>query len=444
MSTLSVGVGRANITPDYSVPLAGYGNTRFRMSEEAYDPQYSTCVAFTDATGETVLLIHNDLTNTNARVMALRAEIAEATDVPEDHIIISATHNHSAPDTTSRLPVIKRYLEDLGHWMTEAALKALADRKLVNEMFVTSTQVEGVGFTRHYIMDDGSICGDNLSGTGTRSVAHVNEADHTLSLIKIIREGGKDVILANFQAHPHSGGGGNVPYITSDMVGSMRDMMERDADCKFLYFSGASGNVNSHSRIKSENVVNTYIARGQYLAQAAMRAASGYKKAVVGNVRLTLKNFLEEINHEEDYKLADARRIAEIWATTNDRLRCIREGAPCGIYSPYHANAICTRSQEPATREVEGPGVFSIGEVAFVFVPYEMFHQMGSYIREHSPFAMTFILSITNGHYEYHPTKDAYEFHAYEACLTRAKPGTAEAQAELYVQMLKELYSSES
>lgn len=440
MSTLSVGVGRANITPDYSVPLAGYGNTRFRMSEEAYDPQYSTCVAFTDATGETVLLIHNDLTNTNARVMALRAEIAEATDVPEDHIIISATHNHSAPDTTSPLPVIKRYLEDLGHWMTEAALKALADRKLVNEMFVTSTQVEGVGFTRHYIMDDGSICGDNLKGTGTKVVAHVNEADRTLSLVKITREGGQDVILANFQSHPHGGGGSKKYYITSDMVGSMREMMEREADCKFLYFSGGSGNVNSTSRIKEENIPKTYIARGQHLARAAMRAAENYKKVDIGNIRITVTQFEEEINHTEDDKIEDARRIAELWATTNDRILCETEGMKVGIFSPYHANAICAKFNEPKSWTLENVCVFSVGEVAFAIVPYEMFHQMGRYIRENSPFTSTFVVTCANGSYVYHPTKDAYEFHAYESCLTRAKPGEAEKQAEAYVQLLNDLH----
>lgn len=443
MSTLMVGVGRANITPDYSVPLAGYGNTRFRMSEGAYDPQFSTCIAFTDEAGETVLLFHNDLTNTSNRVMALRPAISEATDVPEDHILISATHNHSAPDVNSSLDIMNRYLVDLGRWMTEAALKAMADRKPANEMFVTSTQVIGVNFTRHYVMDDGSICGDNLSGTGTKVVGHVNEPDHTLSLVKITREGGKDVVIANFQAHPHSGGGANKPYITSDMVGAMRDMMERDADCKFLYFSGGSGNVNSHSRIKEENVVKTYIARGQYLAMAAMRAAADYKKVDIGNIRITVTQFEEEINHTEDYKIEDARRIARLWATTNDRLRCVREGKDVGIYSPYHANAICAKFNEPKSWTLENVCVFSIGEVAFAIVPYEMFHEMGRYIREHSPFASTIIATIANGNYVYHPTKEAYEFHAYESCLTRAKPGEAEKQAEAYVKLLEGIYSAD-
>lgn len=439
MSKLLVGVGRADITPSYSVPLAGYGNTSARMSTEVYDPQYSTCIAFTDESGETVLLYHNDLTRTDDTVMAFRPAISQATGVPVDHIVISATHNHSAPDTCSPLEVIQRYLRDLEKWMTDAALAALADRKAVKDAYVTSTQVKGVNFTRHYIMDDGSICGDNLEGTGTKVVGYVNEADHTLSLIKFVRENDKDVIMANFQAHPHSGGGFKKYYITSDMVGAMRDMMEKEAGCRFLYFSGGSGNVNSNSRIKEDNIPKTYIERGQYLAQAAMRAADGYEKVTVGKIRLIMTELEEEINHSEDGKLEDAKRIAKLWADTNDRLLCVAEGAKCGIKSPYHANAIVAKAGMPKSWTLHNVGVFSIGDIAFAIVPYEMFHQMGSYIRENSPFKMTFIVTCANGSYVYHPTKDAYEFCAYESCLTRAFPGTAEKQAEFYVKLLKEL-----
>lgn len=439
MSKLLVGVGRANITPDYSVPLAGYGNTSARMSTEVYDPQYSTCIAFTDECGETVLLFHNDLTRTDDNVMTCRPVIAKATGIPEDHIVISATHNHSAPDTNSPLEVIRRYLHDLAKWMTDAAVEAMADRKEVEGAYVTSTQVQGVNFTRHYIMDDGSICGDNLRGTGTKSVAYLNEADHTLSLIKFTRKGDKDVIMANFQAHPHSGGGSKKYYITSDMVGSMRDKMEAEADCKFLYFSGGSGNVNSNSRIKEDNIPKTYIERGQYLARAAMDAADGYKKVKIGKIRMITTDLEEEINHSEDDKLEDAKRIANLWVETNDLSLCVAEGAKYGIKSPYHANAIIAKAKMDKFWTVRNVGAFTIGDIAFAIVPYEMFHQMGSYIRENSPFKMTFIVTYANGHYTYHPTKDAYDFCAYECCLSRSHPGTAEKQADIYVQLLKEL-----
>lgn len=439
MNKLYLGIGRVNITPDYSVPLAGYGNTSKRMSTEAYDPLYSTCAAFTDEIGETVLLFHNDLTRTDDGVMSCRAAISQATNIPEDHIVISATHNHSAPDTLSSLEVIQTYLKDLTEWMSDAALAALADRKPVEDAYITSTQVKGVNFTRHYVMDDGSICGDNLKGTGTKSVGYVNEADHTLSLVKFTRDGGQDVIMANFQAHPHSGGGSKKYYMTSDMVGAMRDVMETEANCNFMYFTGASGNVNSHSRIKADNVVSTYVERGQYLAQAALKASSDYKKVDIGRIRMITTQFEEDINHSEDYKLEAATRIAEMWAETGDYPRCEAEGAPYNIKSPYHANAICSRAEEPASRTLKNVCVFSVGDVAFVIVPYEMFHQMGSYIREHSPFAATFIVTCANGSYVYHPTRDAYEFFAYEACITRSNPGVAEQQAEDYVNLLKKL-----
>lgn len=439
MSKLQLGIGRVNITPDYSVPLAGYGNTSRRMSTEAYDPLYATCAAFTDEKGETVLLFHNDLTRTDDNVMSCRPAVARATGIPEDHIVISATHNHSAPDTNSPLEVIQTYLKELAEWMSDAALAALADRKPVENAYATSTQVKGVNFTRHYIMDDGSICGDNLKGTGTKSVGYVNEADHTLSLVKFTRTGGKDVVMANFQAHPHSGGGSKRYYMTSDMVGSMRDVMEAEANCDFLYFTGGSGNVNSHSRIKEDNAVETYVERGQYLARAALNAADSYKQVSLGDIHILVTRFEEEINHSEDYKLEAATRIAELWAETGDYRLCETEGAPYGIKSPYHANSICVKAEEPASRTLENVCVFSVGDVAFVIVPYEMFHQMGSYIREHSPFAATMIVTCANGCYVYHPTRDTYEFHGYEACVTRSLPGVAEEQAEAYVELLKKL-----
>ena len=45
-TVLSVGFGRADITPMERVPLAGYGNTSRRISTTVLDPLYATCAAF--------------------------------------------------------------------------------------------------------------------------------------------------------------------------------------------------------------------------------------------------------------------------------------------------------------------------------------------------------------------------------------------------------------
>ena len=64
-----VGYGRENITPiNYDVPLAGYGNTAKRMSAGFMDFIYTTCIAFTDANDNTILLFHNDLIRSSSQI----------------------------------------------------------------------------------------------------------------------------------------------------------------------------------------------------------------------------------------------------------------------------------------------------------------------------------------------------------------------------------------
>lgn len=440
LDAFTVGFGRADITPAYSVPLAGYGNTSQRMSQGFYDLQYTTCTAFTDEDGETILLFHNDSIRTSDGIVNIcRPAVSEATGVPEDHIMISATHNHSSPDSTSSEASIKQWLADLAVAMTDAAVEAMADRKPA-QMYIASTTVEGVGFTRHYIMDDGSYCGDNFVGTGTVEVGHANEADRTLQLIKFVREGGKDVVLANFQSHPHTGGSAKDYNMTSDIVGAFRDVMEEETGCLFTYFTGASGNINAKSRIAGENAASDYIGQGKILARTAIDAASTYTRVQTGKVQILSTSYEADVDHTYDDKIEEAKIIQALWNKTNNLNRCVEEGAQYGIKSPYHANAIVTKFGMPQTYTINEINAFAIGDVAFITAPYEMFHQSGSYIRENSPYSMTFIVTCANGHNSYIPTQDTYDFYSYECCLCRFTPGTAEILADKYVELLNTLH----
>ena len=58
-----VGYSKVNITPEYSVPLRGYGNPTERMSTGYLDYLYATCAAITDTDGNTVVVFGIDLTN---------------------------------------------------------------------------------------------------------------------------------------------------------------------------------------------------------------------------------------------------------------------------------------------------------------------------------------------------------------------------------------------
>ena len=68
-----------------------------------------------------------------------------------------------------------------------------------------------------------------------------------------------------------------------------------------------------------------------------------------------------------------------------------------------------------------------------------MFAPTGIYIKENSPFDMTFIATCTNDAFGYLPTEKAYSYAAYETYVARFVPGTAEKLADTYLEMLKEL-----
>jgi len=75
---LRVGYARADITPEESVPLAGYGNTLTRMSQGALEPLMATCIAITDEKDSTMLLFSLDIVSSrDAYCMQAREQICQ-------------------------------------------------------------------------------------------------------------------------------------------------------------------------------------------------------------------------------------------------------------------------------------------------------------------------------------------------------------------------------
>lgn len=84
--------------------------------------------------------------------------------------------------------------------------------------------------------------------------------------------------------------------------------------------------------------------------------------------------------------------------------------------------------------------VVSIGDLAFAFVPYEMFDTNGVEIKQGSPFKMTFVLALANQlSIGYLPTKLNFEHGGYAVDICRFVPGVGEELSAAYVKMLNEL-----
>ena len=436
---LKIGFGRADITPLEPVPLAGYGNATDRISQEIDYRLFGTCLAFADEQNEPVLVYHTDLCGPPYVLFKewLLPPIAEATGVAAERILVSCTHNHSGPalDEAETDPRIIRYQPLLIERMVKAAKLALADLSAVT-LETGSIQTKGLNHVRRYVLEDGTFAGDNYGHFNLSPIAgHESEPDRELQLIKIRREGKKDIVLANFQMHPHRNGGSKRYVMSADIVGAFREAMEEDG-VLFAYFTGGSGNVNGHSRIPEENVTPDFIAHGKALADYARQVV--YTPAAAGSVNFRNIKVTVPVNHSQDHLVPVCREIQKQWYTTFTHADYRHLSDPVGISNIYHAEAIIMKSEMPETM-VLNTWALAIGDVAFVAVPYEMFDTNGKQIKEGSPFQRTFVLTCTNERFAYIPSALGFKNGGYSADLCRFAPGTGELIAENFVNNLKEM-----
>lgn len=446
MAALKVGYSRVDYTPEYAVPLAGYGNTHKRLSQGYYNRIYATCIAITDPADNTLLLITNDqIRCIQAWTEAARDRITEATGVPGTQIMLTATHTHSAPDIGSGVKEEHPYYEQYLTALTQVAVEAMADRAEAT-LSTGRTTVPKMGFVRHYRMKDGGVVGDNFgSAAGREFAGHTMPADEEMQLIRFDRSGKKPVLMVNWQAHPTVGSTSATdfgkmlrPFLGADYIGSCREWVEAHSDCLFAFFLGAAGNLNSRSRMVEETPTPNVHKYGQQLAGYVLEALNNLTPAQAGQLTTRRFNYVGELDHSEDHMVPEATEIRKIWAQTNDAALCAKEGQKYGIHSTYHAGAIIARSKQGYELEMELNAI-GLGDISFVTAPYEMFCNSAQFVKANTPYPMTFVLSCANNGAAYIASVEAFEHGCYEVDNRKFVRGTAEKAANRFVEMLKEM-----
>jgi len=228
---LEAGAAEVAITPAVGTPLNGYGKRLGRDSLKVHDPIWARCLYLDD--GETALfLVCADLCLINRELRARVLELAEVKRrVPRDHIILTATHTHSAQGAMIRaLPFravsgrfIPEVLEATARGFVDAMEAAYAHRKRA-----------AIGF--------GSGSGEGLS---VNRQVEGGPVDEQIGVIRVDDSDGNPIaIVANFAAHPTTVGDSDLFSISADYPGFFYDVFEQLAGgaSVALFMNGASGN----------------------------------------------------------------------------------------------------------------------------------------------------------------------------------------------------------
>ncbi len=427
---LQVGYGKVCITPKSPVALSSSDQPTYTA---VYEDVYITCIALRDDQNNTVLMFTTDISYTSAsNQTGIIRGVSKETGVPESNISYSCTHNHSGLDPSGTVMTL------LKNSANEAAAAAIADLSPAT-LEIGTCYPEGFNFLRHYQTNDGHWVGDNYySPTGSQAATAERLPDNAMQLMHFVRQDKQSVLLLNWQAHAVYTY--KMEYLCTDFVGSLRDEVAAKTGALVAYFQGAAGNLNPWSNLgdnKFEHSLKGVTEYGTALAQYPIEAMASLSPVDATGISIAENAFTANVRRDSsDVVLAASayRQVREGGGTHTEAI----EAAGGLIHGDQGAEYVSHRSRLAGSNEIR-QRVVRLGDVAFVIAPYEMFDDTGVYIKENSPFEMTFILGYTNGREGYMPSAACIAHGCYEYEGSCFEAGTAEALADEYLQLLKEL-----
>ena len=448
---LQAGFARVDITPPLGSSLAGHN--QYREAEFVLDPLQINALAVSDGERTAILFSVDLLYIRKDFSTKIRRKIAEVTGLPFEALFIAGTHTHYAPslwpDTLEGQAKEKsiRYLDFLEDRFCDAAILALNDRKPAKMGYAISS-VSGVSFIRRFRMKDGSVR-TNPARFDPNLVGPVGELDEQVNVLRFVREGGKEIAVANFGVHACclklSKG------ISADFPGAVRRTVEAVLPAHCIFFSGAEGDVNHYNPFKAAMNEDPFV-QANDLADAGYnfsdqinanhigRAIAGALFQVYGDVKWTDDATVRFglVNCPVTYNKAKPEEIP--WAEEFYARMAAGEDVK-NTYPPHslaRAYRILHLKDFPETGELPVSAV-RIGPAGFVGLPGEPFTQIGVRLKARSGYEITLPCCCTNGAEGYYPMLEDCSSTSYEAVKTNYKPGTAEALVDTGVALLQKL-----
>lgn len=400
--TFVAGFGKTVITPEYAVHLDSHGDAETRVSKGVLTDLFALTVAMSDTEGNTLLWITTDLTHgTITMTNLVRKAVEEKYGIPKENIVLGGTHNHSSVAFGYEAESNKRYEEDWLAGVMKSIDAAMEDRTPAT-MEIGRTETEDLNFSRRYWRADGNLLSGGPEKYSPQSnaplVSHESETDEEIQMVRFVREGKKDILITQWQSHACyvSGNPSNEDHykITAEWPGVMREKVETELDVYCIYFQGASGNVSERSKIEGESKTRSFAEHGNALADYVINA----------------------YNNEATFE----KKETGIIKTNQTYLTPERSGA--------------WSSSDPEMNAM------SIGDVALVTLPQEMFDSDGKYIKDESPFDMTLVMGYACSTSGYVAPDWAAPNGGYETVNGPFALGTAELFKSHYIKTLRSLY----
>lgn len=399
-----------DVTPPSGRPLGGYV-ARVGVAGGQADPLRATMVWLRNHEDCGVLWLALDALAVDTDLAtALAAAAASAAGIGPHRVVVCASHTHSAPAgwTGTIHPAVPAHREED---LIRALVTAIADTRLGEPTPVTAswhqTTVAGVGANRH-----------RVDGPYNASVGIVALRD---------LRGTPVAALLDFACHPTVLGPENLSW-SADWPGAARTAIEEALGGQAIaaYLQGAAGDASPRFTRKGRD--HGEVARlGRLLADRVVAAldqpaATEHPPGLTGPPQIRRTTARLEVR-----KLPPADEIARTIAKADQAVR--RAVGPELRIAQTRLEgargvAAMTTTDLPATLDLP-ISLVTLGEVAWVHLPVELFASLAGEITTHSPFPVTRVVGYTDGYFGYVVDRAAEQAGSYEALISYFDSNTA-------------------
>ena len=413
---VQAGAGKRLITPPVGGPLLGIPERDLASGSRGVHDELHARALVLDNGLLRLALVSVDLF---AVPLKLNEEIARnvsaAVDIPQDNVLIAATHTYSGPSVSETLVGG----EPDGDWL---AVLVAEVTNAVQEAFMSRRPARiGVGVARCPVTLNRRIRlpeGDSLTPDGA--------AEPDLGVVRVTDlRGGAIAILANFACQPLSAGRDSAFLISADFPGIFAERIESAfPGCVALFTNGAAADVVH--RVQSDNhgersgVYRGAILVGELLADETVRLAGRIRPQRRVSLTLEKKRIALPLDVKKAPAVRPKRGEGAYEAVSNVERQMLGGQRSNGLLDESAARYIAESRWVPAMTERLRRGkrprqvetslwAVSIGTLGMVSAPGEMYSISGREVRRKSPFRRTFLLGYAGDYLGYLAPRDIWE-----------------------------------
>lgn len=403
-----VGVGITVINPFLDVPLAGYYYPR--MPAGIHDDLHAKALVLDNGHDRIVLAAFHLVHVPRTAVEDARFRIQEEFGIPPDHVLITATHSHTGPQ------LVPQYVQKLGHWIADS-VKMAEHNKQPAQLRWAVEEEPSLLHNRRYLMKDGKVV-TNPGFLNTDIVKPVGPIDPRLPVLTAETPQGRRIMTwVNYSMHQDTVGG---DWISADYSYYLGRLLSRfqGPDITTIFTIGAAGDINhwDFSKPGPQRGFSTAKRIGDVLGADVLKAYTQLQPVDSNRIRAmssTLSLPFQNITRQDVQK---ANHILAVPPPQNVDFTLDRVWAT-------KVMKIHDSKKPDLDAEVQ---VLTIGPVAFVGIPGELFVQLGMQIVKESPFPHTAVLELANQDIGYIPTEEAFKQGGYEPTSAVLAPGGGE------------------